>query len=240
MSNNLAERERSYESNRMVAETPVATGIKRVFFRSREMTVGTQYLNCDYRRAIDLVLAIILFILLVPLFGLIALGVRVSSPGPIFFRQLRHGKGMVQFEMLKFRTMYCRTDPDQTVKQAVRDDPRVTLFGRFLRRTSLDEIPQLFNVIKGEMSLIGPRPHAVEHDSYYRELIRNYCERFRVRPGITGYAQISGARGATPQVADMEARILLDLIYLENASPMLDTRILLGTVKEAFMSKVAY
>lgn len=174
-----------------------------------------------------------------PVLICIALAIRFTSSGPVLFRQSRNGKDMVPFELLKFRTMYCHT-PDPSVVQAQRGDARITPIGKILRSTSLDELPQLLNVIRGEMSLIGPRPHAVEHDAYYGELVPDYRSRFQVRPGLTGYAQVSGARGATPQIEDMERRIDLDLYYIRTASLSLDCRILLRTVREVFFSSSAY
>jgi lipopolysaccharide/colanic/teichoic acid biosynthesis glycosyltransferase len=188
----------------------------------------------------ELSIAFGLIVLLGPLLGLIAASVRRGSHGPVLFRQKRHGKDQTAFELLKFRTMYCSERPDPDVTQASRLDPRVTPIGRLLRRTSLDELPQLWNVIKGDMSLVGPRPHAVEHDSFYGPIIPRYTERFRAKPGITGLAQVSGARGATPRPEDMRARIDLDLQYLESASFALDCRILLRTVKEVIGSDAAF
>jgi len=136
--------------------------------------------------------------------------------------------------------MHWTAKSDEAIKQATPDDPRVTRFGRILRYTSMDELPQLINVIRGEMSMVGPRPHAIEHDAYYTDLIPNYRKRFQARPGLTGLAQVSGARGRTPRVEDMQRRIELDLQYLENASLGLDFRIFLKTFKEVFSSETAY
>jgi putative colanic acid biosynthesis UDP-glucose lipid carrier transferase len=176
---------------------------------------------------------------LAPVLCLIALAIRMSSPGPALFRQIRYGQGMVPFELLKFRSMYWTGHSEATVKQATQNDPRVTPLGRILRHTSMDELPQLINIIKGEMSLIGPRPHAVEHDLHYLALIPNYCIRFCARPGLTGLAQISGARGCTPSVEHMQHRIELDLLYLKKASFMFDCHILVRTVNEVLRSQVA-
>lgn len=204
----------------------------------RPATAAQKYLKSRVRRILELSIAITLLIVLLPILCVIALGVRITSPGPIFFRQWRHGKSMSVFEMVKFRSMSWR--PADEVKQAGKNDARVTSIGRILRRASLDELPQIVSVIKGDMSLIGPRPHAIEHDCYYRELISGYGERFRARPGITGLAQVSGARGPTPRVEDMQRRIDLDIWYLRNASLALDCRILLRTVKEVFASESAF
>jgi len=198
------------------------------------------YLNSRFRRMLDLAIALGLLILLAPALCLIAIGIRLSTPGPVIFRQLRHGKGQRPFELLKFRSMYWAGESEVTIKQATPGDSRVTALGRILRYTSMDELPQLINVIRGEMSLVGPRPHAIEHDNYYADLIPNYRKRFQARPGLTGLAQVSGARGRTPHIEDMQRRIDLDLLYLESASLMLDCRIFLRTFKEVFNSETAY
>lgn len=202
--------------------------------------VSYGYLNGRTRRSLDVFVAAVLLILLAPLMVLIALGVRLSSPGPIFFRQMRHGRNLRSFELLKFRTMHCAEEEDKNVRQATRGDPRITGIGRMLRRLSLDELPQLFNVLMGDMSMIGPRPHAIEHDNYYMELVSNYRRRFRARPGLTGLAQVSGARGGTPRIEDMQRRVDLDIEYLQKASLWLDTKIFLQTFREVFSSKTAY
>ncbi len=148
----------------------------------------------------DRVLGLLLLVLTAPLLAAIALAVRLSSPGPVFFRQLRHGFNRHPILVWKFRTMYvdrCDAPDAGEVRQATRDDPRITPLGRFLRRTSLDELPQLFNVLLGEMSIVGPRPHAVAHDSFYGRQIDGYLARHRVKPGITGWAQVNGFRGET-------------------------------------------
>lgn len=181
------------------------------------------------RIAIDVVVAAAAIVLLTPLLALIAVLVSFDSPGPVLFRQGRTGLNGRKFNIYKFRTMHVQENgPD--VQQASRSDARVTRVGRFLRRSSLDELPQLLNVLKFEMAIVGPRPHAVSHDIYYGKLIPGYNARFRVRPGITGWAQISGSRGATPCSTDMERRVALDLWYVSNASFMLDLKIVLKTV----------
>lgn len=201
---------------------------------------AARYLRSRRRRVLEFVVATGLLACLSPLFVLIALSVKRSSPGPVLFRQKRHGENLGAFELLKFRSMYCGGHPDPSVTQATRSDPRITQVGGVLRRTSLDELPQLWNVVRGEMSLIGPRPHAIEHDDYYKTIVPRYAERFRARPGITGLAQVSGARGATPQPEDMKKRIDLDIQYLETASLALDCKILFRTMKEIIGSDAAY
>jgi putative colanic acid biosynthesis UDP-glucose lipid carrier transferase len=183
------------------------------------------------KRLIDIVVcAVLLLVCLVP--GLlIALAVKLDSPGPVLFRQRRIGYGGRPFHILKFRTMHVLEDGPQVV-QARRDDPRVTRVGALLRDLSLDELPQLINVLAGDMSLVGPRPHAAAHDEYYGRHIANYAYRRRVRPGITGWAQINGARGATPTLSDMQARIDLDAWYVDHGSLALDLMILFLTPLE--------
>jgi len=170
-----------------------------------------------------------LIVVCAPLFALIWLAVRLSNPGPVLFRQLRHGIGGEPIRVLKFRTMKEHFEPEGQMTQARPGDERVTRLGRLLRRTSLDELPQLFNVLKGEMSLVGPRPHAVEMNDYYLERIPRYMLRHKARPGITGWAQINGLRGLTDTEDKMSLRIEHDLWYIQNWSLWLDLRILLRT-----------
>jgi len=203
-------------------------------------SASEKYLNSYVKRVFDIVAAGGLLVMLAPVMCLIALGIRLTSSGPILFRQKRNGRHMRPFELLKFRSMYWAGVEKGTVQQATRSDPRVTPLGRILRQTSLDELPQLINVLRGEMSLIGPRPHAVEHDVYYGELIPNYHERFRVRPGLTGLAQVSGARGGTPKLEDMQKRIDFDTEYVDTATLGLDCLIFLRTFREVFGSPSAY
>lgn len=177
------------------------------------------------KRCSDLALASLALIALAPLMSLIALGVKLSSHGPILFRQRRYGLNGEEIGVYKFRSMtVCEDGP--VVRQASEQDDRVTRFGRFIRRTSLDELPQLFNVLHGTMSLVGPRPHAVAHNEKYRRLISGYMIRHKVRPGITGLAQVQGLRGETQDVEKMAERVRYDIEYLRNWSPWLDIKIL--------------
>ena len=185
--------------------------------------------NALVKRASDLALASALLVLIAPLMLALALGVKLSSPGPVLFRQRRYGLDGREIVVYKFRTMVCCEDGG-VIRQATPDDPRITRFGAFLRRYSLDELPQLFNVLQGRMSLVGPRPHAVAHNEIYRRLIRGYMIRHKVRPGITGLAQVNGLRGETDSVEKMRARIECDLAYLRNWSLLLDLRIVVKTV----------
>jgi lipopolysaccharide/colanic/teichoic acid biosynthesis glycosyltransferase len=190
--------------------------------------------HSDYagiKRAIDIGASILVILLCLPLLGLIAAFVRFDSPGPVLFRQRRGGLGGKPFAILKFRTMTVLEDGEGVV-QAQRHDLRITRVGRFLRPLFLDELPQLFNVLGGDMSLVGPRPHAVTHDAYYGSRIESYDLRHTVKPGITGMAQISGARGPTPLLADMHTRVKLDLWYVEHACLSLDLLILAKTPLE--------
>jgi lipopolysaccharide/colanic/teichoic acid biosynthesis glycosyltransferase len=155
----------------------------------------------------------------------VAVLIYVESGGPIIFAQDRSGLNGRVFKIFKFRTMTVLEDGDE-VRQAVRGDERVTRAGRWLRRTSIDELPQLFNILIGDMSLVGPRPHAVAHDRYYGKAIPRYLERQAVKPGLTGVAQINGARGETRDIDDMKRRVELDLWYIENRNLALDLKIL--------------
>jgi putative colanic acid biosynthesis UDP-glucose lipid carrier transferase len=174
-----------------------------------------------------------------PLMALIALGVKLTSRGPVLFRQRRYGLNGEEINIYKFRSMTVCEDGPQ-VPQAVRNDPRITPFGRFLRRTSLDELPQLFNVIEGKMSLVGPRPHAVAHNEQYRKLICGYMIRHKVRPGITGWAQVNGLRGETETVDKMSARVKFDIDYLNQWSLWMDIKILVRTVLLVLRDERAY
>jgi len=190
------------------------------------------------KRALDIVLSATAVIITGPVLLAIAAAVRYTSPGPIIFRQRRYGLDGREFQVYKFRTMtVCE---DGAIQQAKRDDPRVTPLGRFLRRSSLDELPQLFNVLKGSMSLVGPRPHAVAHNEYYRKLVNGYMLRHKVRPGMTGLAQVNGQRGETRSLRKMNRRVQFDLEYLNNWSIGLDLRILLKTVLVVFRADRAH
>jgi Undecaprenyl-phosphate glucose phosphotransferase len=192
----------------------------------------------------DYILAGLATLLLSPVMALVALAVKLDSPGPVLFRQHRHGWNNGEFSVLKFRTMRHRPDDNGGVlRQTARGDERVTPLGRFLRRTSLDELPQLFNVLRGEMSLVGPRPHAVNmrtQERYGHEIIDVYAHRHRVKPGITGWAQVHGFRGATDTQEQLRQRVEHDLYYIEHWSPVLDFRILVMTVFNVLSGRNAY
>jgi putative colanic acid biosynthesis UDP-glucose lipid carrier transferase len=191
------------------------------------------------KRALDLAIALPALVLLAPLLALIALFVRIDSQGPVFFAQKRSGICGRPFEILKFRTMHVLEDGDIIV-QAREDDPRKTRVGSFLRRYSLDELPQLINVVLGDMSLVGPRPHARAHDAYYSNAVANYRHRHAVKPGMTGWAQVNGHRGPTPTLETMSRRVDLDVWYVRHASFALDLKILLRTPLEIFRPRNAY
>lgn len=178
----------------------------------------------------DKLLAALILLAVSPLMLLIGIAVKLSSPGPVFFRQLRGGLYGERIWVWKFRTMKNHAEPRGRIFQAVPGDSRVTPLGAFLRRTSLDELPQFFNVLKGDMSIVGPRPHAVEHDEFYQRQIDAYMLRHHVKPGITGWAQINGWRGETGEIEKMEMRIKHDLYYINNWSLWFDLRIIFMTV----------
>jgi len=169
-----------------------------------------------------------LIVLGVPM-ALIAAGIKLTSPGPIFFRQKRHGMDGKEIEVWKFRTMTCCEDGKSAFVQATRDDCRVTSFGRILRKTSLDELPQFINVLQGRMSVVGPRPHAVAHNEQFRKLIPSYMRRHKVRPGITGLAQVNGWRGETDTLEKMQKRVEYDIEYLRTWTLWLDIKIIAKT-----------
>lgn len=191
------------------------------------------------KRGLDLIAALLALVLLAPLLFTIAVLVTISSPGPILFRQRRTGLNGAVFTIFKFRTMTVMED-GESVPHACRNDERVTGLGAVLRQTSLDELPQLINVVRGEMSIVGPRPHAIAHDAHYSALLPGYSERFRVRPGLTGYAQIKGLRGEIRQLDCMARRIEADAVYARNWSLLGDLGILLITVPVLLSRENAY
>ncbi|HTH15101.1 MAG TPA: undecaprenyl-phosphate glucose phosphotransferase [Magnetospirillum sp.] len=191
------------------------------------------------KAAEDRIIGSILLLLLAPLFALVAIAIKLDSPGPVFFRQSRYGYDNLPFICLKFRSMINRPEELQ-VRQATRDDPRVTRVGRFLRRTSLDELPQLINVVNGTMSLVGPRPHAVSHHHHYAKVVDDYRCRHRMKPGITGWAQINGYRGETATVELMRKRVVHDLWYIDHWNIWLDLAVLARTPRACLKATNAY
>lgn len=198
-----------------------------------------QISKSSLKRAVDITIAAALIFILLPAILMLAVWIRLDSPGPVIYRQRRTGLAGQPFTILKLRTMRVAEDCD-SIKHACRGDDRVTRIGAVLRRTSIDELPQLFNVLAGDMSLVGPRPHALSHDLFYGGKISEYGLRFRCRPGITGLAQVSGFRGEIRELADMQGRVSTDNIYVENWSMYLDLKILLATVPRVFFDSQAY
>jgi putative colanic acid biosynthesis UDP-glucose lipid carrier transferase len=191
------------------------------------------------KRLEDLLLcAIILPLIAIPML-IIAIAIKITSPGPVIFKQMRYGVKGEQIEVWKFRSMSVCENGD-SIKQATANDSRVTPLGGFLRRTSLDELPQFLNVLSGTMSVVGPRPHAVAHNEYYRKQIQGYMLRHKMKPGITGLAQISGCRGETETIDKMERRIHHDLEYIRQWSVVLDLKIVILTVFKGFVGQQAY
>ena len=191
------------------------------------------------KRASDLVFSLLILVLITPVLIGIAIAIKTSSKGPVLFKQRRYGLDGEEILVYKFRSMSVAED-GAAVVQASRNDARVTPLGAFLRRTSLDELPQFFNVLQGRMSIVGPRPHAVAHNEFYRKLIKGYMVRHKVKPGITGWAQVNGYRGETETLDKMQGRIDCDLDYLRNWSLKLDIRIILRTVRLVFNDRKAY
>ncbi|WP_299491559.1 undecaprenyl-phosphate glucose phosphotransferase [Acaryochloris sp. IP29b_bin.137] len=196
-------------------------------------------IQAGLKRSIDFAIAALITIAISPLMFLIAIAVKLSSPGPVLFKQQRYGLNGDNIVVYKFRSMKVMENGAK-VTQATQDDPRVTQVGAFLRRTSLDELPQFINVLQGRMSLVGPRPHAVAHNEHYRKLIQGYMLRHKVKPGITGWAQVNGYRGETETLDKMEKRVEYDIHYLNHWSLWLDIKIILRTALVFFNHQNAY
>jgi Undecaprenyl-phosphate glucose phosphotransferase len=188
----------------------------------------------------DRLFAALALLALTPLLLIIAAAVKCTSRGPVFFTQYRKGADGHVFKIYKFRTMRAHAEKQGVVTQATKGDPRITRVGAILRRTSLDELPQFINVLRGEMSVVGPRPHAIEHDEVYQNVVDGYIHRYRIKPGITGWAQINGFRGETDQIEKMQGRVEHDLYYLCNWSFGLDMRIVMATIAKGFVHSNAY
>lgn len=195
--------------------------------------------NGVVKRVSDVAMASAILLLIAPLMAAIALGVKLTSPGPVLFKQRRYGLDGREIVVYKFRSMTVCEDGAQ-VQQAKRGDQRVTRFGAFLRRTSLDELPQFINVLQGAMSVVGPRPHAVSHNEQYRKIVKGYMVRHKVKPGVTGWAQVNGLRGETDTLDKMEARVRYDIDYLRHWSLVFDFMIVLKTVFVVFRGRNAY
>jgi putative colanic acid biosynthesis UDP-glucose lipid carrier transferase len=191
------------------------------------------------KTASDYIIATLVLLLVSPLMIAIAIAIKLTSPGSVIFKQRRYGLDGREITVYKFRTMTVSED-DDNIRQATRDDERITKVGAFLRKYSLDELPQFINVLQGRMSVVGPRPHAVAHNEQYRPLIKGYMVRHKVNPGITGLAQVLGYRGETETVEAMRDRVQYDLEYLRNWSLSLDMRIILRTLRIVFKDEMAY
>jgi putative colanic acid biosysnthesis UDP-glucose lipid carrier transferase len=222
-------------SLRLVNHTVTEIAGIPVITLSETPLIGTRRL---LKLAEDVCLSLVLLVLLTPVMLAIAAAVKMDSPGPVFFRQARLGWGGKRFHIWKFRSMYVHEEHGR-VTQARKGDPRITRVGAFLRRTSLDELPQIFNVVRGEMSLVGPRPHAVQHDLEYAQHIAHYFARHNIKPGITGLAQVRGHRGETREIEQMTLRVESDIEYINNWSLWLDLSILVRTTR-AFTGHNAY
>ena len=203
--------------------------------RAAELPVATSRL----KRGFDIVVAGFALLLFLPLLVMVTVAIRVESPGRAIFLQRRTGYQGRVFTIYKFRTMTVTEDSDK-VRQATKNDQRVTTIGALLRKLSIDELPQLLNVMKGDMSIVGPRPHALAHDDYYGALIPTYAARFRARPGLTGYAQVSGFRGEIIDLSCMSDRVAADNAYIDDWSPTLDLAILVRTLPLIFSDPNAY
>jgi undecaprenyl-phosphate galactose phosphotransferase/putative colanic acid biosynthesis UDP-glucose lipid carrier transferase len=191
------------------------------------------------KRLVDVLVSSLALVFFMPVMALTAIAIKLDSPGPVIFRQSRKGFNGKQFVIFKFRTMTVQEN-GPTVMQATRDDVRVTNLGRLLRSSSIDELPQLLNVLRGDMSLVGPRPHALAHDNYFESILSDYAFRHHVKPGITGWAQCNGARGATPSIEHISKRVKFDLWYINNWSLWLDVQILMRTAFEVVRKHNAY
>jgi len=191
------------------------------------------------KRSEDIVVSTIILLLISPILLLITISIKATSKGPIIFKQKRGGINNKEIVIYKFRSMSTQ-DNGSIVKQATKNDARITPIGKFLRKTSLDELPQFINVIQGKMSIVGPRPHAVAHDLEYGNLIPEYNQRFLVKPGITGLAQINGWRGETDSLEKMQKRVDMDLDYINNWTLWLDIKIIFITIWKGFSSKNSY
>jgi putative colanic acid biosynthesis UDP-glucose lipid carrier transferase len=192
------------------------------------------------KRSEDIVIGSLISLLILPVCLAIALVIKLTSPGPVLFKQYREGSHGSHFKVYKFRSMHVHDERNGMVTQAKKNDSRITKVGAFLRRTSLDELPQFYNVLQGRMSIVGPRPHALAHNEQYKELVESYMRRHKVKPGITGWAQVNGLRGETDTLQKMQRRVEYDLWYIDNWSLWLDLKIIVLTVFKGFINKNAY
>ncbi|MGP9799110.1 undecaprenyl-phosphate glucose phosphotransferase [Halomonas sp. 86] len=193
-----------------------------------------------FKRAEDIVLGTLITLIILPVCAAIAVIIKITSPGPVLFKQYRTGSSGKVFKVYKFRSMKVHEEKQGIVTQATKGDSRLTSIGAFLRKTSLDELPQFYNVLQGRMSIVGPRPHALAHNEYYKELVESYMRRHKVKPGITGWAQVNGLRGETDTLEKMQRRVEYDLWYIDNWSIWLDLKIICMTIFKGFKHKNAY
>jgi putative colanic acid biosynthesis UDP-glucose lipid carrier transferase len=212
-----------------------SAGVMMINLSATPMVGGLEHL----KRIEDIIISVLMGVVLSPVIALAAIAIKLDSPGPIFFKQRRYGLDGKEILVWKFRSMEVTEDGDD-ILQASRSDSRVTKIGALIRKYSIDELPQLINVLNGTMSLVGPRPHAVAHNEYYRDKVHGYMGRHKIRPGITGWAQINGCRGETEVIEKMQRRIRYDLEYIQNWSIALDIRILLKTLYTVLRDRNAY
>ena len=220
-------------------KTSTLSGVALLHIFDRPISGWSQFLKA----AEDRVGAALMLALVAPVMAMIALAIKLDSPGPVFFKQPRVGFNSRLFNVLKFRTMHHAMRDEHCANQTTRNDPRVTRVGRFLRRTSLDELPQLINILRGEMSIVGPRPHALSTKAeghLFEEVVDKYAARHRVKPGLTGWAQVKGWRGETDTIEKIRRRVEHDLYYIENWSIMFDIVIIVRTVLLIFRDRKAY
>ena len=202
-------------------------------------TSSLKHSHAFLKRLEDIIISLLMLIVLSPVFTITAILLKMNSKESVFFKQRRYGMGGQEINVWKFRSM-SSSDDGETVQQAKKNDPRVTKIGHFIRRYSIDELPQLFNVLNGTMSLVGPRPHAVAHNEFYRDKIHGYMSRHSIRPGMTGWAQVNGCRGQTETIEKMQRRIRYDIEYMKQWSILFDFRILLKTLIVIFKNKTTY
>ena len=199
-----------------------------------------QGINRVIKEIEDKVFSFFILLLVSPIMLVIAIAIKLESKGPILFKQRRHGWNGDEIKVYKFRSMRVHNEDEGKVTQATRNDDRVTKVGRFIRKTSLDELPQFFNVLQGRMSIVGPRPHALAHNEEYKDRVEYYMQRHKVKPGITGWAQVNGLRGETDTIEKMTKRVEYDLFYIENWSLWFDIRIIAKTILTGFIDDNAY
>lgn len=225
----------------MLTEPFILSGKSIAFGSARAIALweSPQGYMLAVKRAMDVILSAAALLVLAPVLGAIAVAIKLNSPGPVIYKQMRYGWDGKKISVYKFRTMRVCEDTGQFC-QATKDDARVTSVGAFLRRTSLDELPQFYNVLQGSMSLVGPRPHPVMLNEQWRKKVSGYMLRHKVKPGITGLAQVNGFRGETDTHDKMEGRVHYDLVYIRDWSLMLDIKILFKTLRHGFVSKNAY